>query len=339
VANENSNNVSVLLGNGDGTFRPAVNYAVDGHPLSVAVGDFNGDGTPDVVTANYDTNTVSILQGNGDGTFQAAVNYAVGHSPRAVLVGDFRGDGESDLAIANRASNSVSVLLNNGNGTFQAAVNYPTGNGPLSLAAADFNQDGNLDLVTANWSSGTVSVLLGNGDGTFQTRLDYSSAGANPWSVATGDFNGDGYPDLVVANRNSSSVTVLTNDAHWGPAPRPAGHGPRELPSLIPAVRDIAWPSTPDPQSLSPTPTEASVLRAVLDNRQGSVGLPTWARATNPPLGQRDAASQAAGSRDLLFAGWDSGWLDALMVRSARCTAWATLSCLQRLQRPADVVR
>jgi hypothetical protein len=278
------------------------------------VGDFNGDGHPDLVTANFNTNNVSILLGNGDGTFQAVVNYAVGQSPRAVLVGDFTGDGESDLAVANRASNSVSVLLNNGNGTFQAAVNYPTGNGPLSLAAADFNQDGNLDLVTANWSSGTVSVLLGNGDGTFQARQDYPSLGSYPWSVAASDFNGDGYPDLVVANRNSNSVVVLINDTHWGPAPRPGAHGHAVPATVVAALPDIGWPSAPSPLPLTISPADETLLREVLDNPLGSTAIPTWERATSCLLEPRDAASQAAGSRDLLFAGWDSAWLaDALV--------------------------
>jgi hypothetical protein len=87
-------------------------------PLSVAVGDFNGDGVPDLVVANRAYNNVSVLLGNGDGTFRAAASYAVGSGPVSVAVGDFNGDGKLDLAVANEGSGDVSVLLGNGDGTF-----------------------------------------------------------------------------------------------------------------------------------------------------------------------------------------------------------------------------
>jgi hypothetical protein len=188
-------NVSVLLGNGDGTFQAAVNYNTGSFPKAVAVGDFNGDGKLDLVTANYSSNNISVLLGNGDGTFQAAVNYNTGSFPNAVAVGDFNGDGKLDLVTA--TSNNISVLLGNGDGTFQAAVDYSTGSGPTSVAAGDFNGDGKLDVVTANYYSNDVSVLLGNGDGTFQGHADYSGI-LHPESLAVGDFNGDGRLDVAV---------------------------------------------------------------------------------------------------------------------------------------------
>jgi VCBS repeat protein/Big-like domain-containing protein/FG-GAP repeat protein len=199
--------VSVLLGNGDGTLQPAVNYPVGSDPFSVTVGDFNGDGKQDLAVANNGSNNVSILLGSGDGTFQAAVNYSVGSNPVSVTVGDFNGDGRLDLAVANHEGNKVSVLLGNGDGAFRAALNYAVGNWPVSVAVGDFNRDGKMDLAVgsqcANGSSckfGTISVLLCNGDGTFQAPVSYS-VGAFPSSVTVGDFNGDGKQDLAVANR------------------------------------------------------------------------------------------------------------------------------------------
>jgi len=100
VANWNGNDVSILLGNGDGTFQPAVNYNVTFGPQSVAVGDFNGDGKLDLAVANYFGEALSILLGNGDGTFQAHVNYKAGSGPVWVAVGDFNGDGRLDFAVA-----------------------------------------------------------------------------------------------------------------------------------------------------------------------------------------------------------------------------------------------
>jgi hypothetical protein len=219
--------VSVLLGNGDGTFQAAHNYAVGLRPVSIAMGDFNGDGIPDLVVANAGGDgslggfpvgtTVSVLLGNGDSTFQAAQSYAAGTAPVAVAVGDFNGDGKLDLAVANNldANSTVSILLGNGDGTFQAAQGYAVGAGPSSVVVEDFNRDGIPDVAVANLA-GTVSVLLGNGDGTFQLAQDYL-AGPVPTSLAVGDFNGDGYPDLVVANdANSATVSILLNRADWG---------------------------------------------------------------------------------------------------------------------------
>src|SRR5207248_320280 len=95
------NNVSILLGNGDGTFAAAVNYGAGTTPQSVAIGDFNGDGKADLAVANINSNNVSILLGNGNGTFAVAVNYVVGIRPLSVVIGDFNGDGKGDLAVAN----------------------------------------------------------------------------------------------------------------------------------------------------------------------------------------------------------------------------------------------
>src|SRR5215467_9061429 len=177
-------------------------------PVSVAVGDFNGDGLQDLAVANHEAyegpDGVSVLLGNGDGTFQTARSLGAGSSPSSIAVGDFNRDGIQDLAVANNGfgSNNVSVLLGNGDGTFQAAVNFGAGNNPFYIAVGDFNGDGVQDLAVANYGdfdSGNVSVLLGNGDGTFQTAR-ILGAGSNPSSIAVGDFNRDGIQDLAVAN-------------------------------------------------------------------------------------------------------------------------------------------
>jgi hypothetical protein len=162
VANKRSNTVSVLLGNGNGTFQAAQNFRVGSYPTSVAVADVNGDGRLDVVTANFHSNSLSVLVGNGNGTFLTARTVRLGSSPAAVAVADVNGDGRLDLVVADYASNGVSVLLGNGNGTFKSAVNFGVGLGPFSVAVADVNRDGLPDLVVANDSGNSVSVLLGN---------------------------------------------------------------------------------------------------------------------------------------------------------------------------------
>ncbi|MCP9874377.1 FG-GAP-like repeat-containing protein [Synechococcus sp. Cruz CV-v-12] len=214
VANIFGNNVSVLLGNGNGTFAEALNYSTGGAtPRSVAVGDFNGDGRADLAVANGSSDNVSVLVGNGNGTFAPAVNFAAGSGPFTVEIGDFNGDGRADLAVANLFGNNVSVLLGNGNGTFAAAVNFGAGASPTSVAVGDFNADGQADLAVANSGSGNVSVLLGNGLGSFAAATNFVT-GASPRSVAIGDFNGDGRADLAVSNNNDGNVSVLPGNGN-----------------------------------------------------------------------------------------------------------------------------
>ena len=199
------------------SFITRVDYAAGTNPSSVAVGDFNRDGVPDVAVANYGSNTVSVLLGNGDGTFQPALTLAADANPEFVAVSDFNRDGVPDLVVACSGSNSVSVFLGNGDGTFQPARNFAA-NGGQSVAVGDFNGDGVQDLAVADYNlnnvpgSDTVSVLLGNGGGTFQPARTFATAGMNPVTVAVGDFNGDGLQDLAVANFNSNTVSVLINN-------------------------------------------------------------------------------------------------------------------------------
>lgn len=208
VANSNSNNVSIFLGTGTGSFGFKTDFSTGDGPFGVAVGDFNGDGKLDVVTANSNRDTVSILLGNGTGSFGGKTDFATGGAPRAVAVGDFNGDTNLDLAVANTNSNTVSIMLGTGTGSFGSRTDFAVGAAPRSVAVGDFNHNGKLDLAVANANSNTVSILLGTGTGSFGLKTDFATS-AGPYSVAVGDFNGDTNLDLATANAGGNSVSIL----------------------------------------------------------------------------------------------------------------------------------
>jgi len=210
VLNSAFNQVTILLGNGSGTFTPGPTMSTNANPyslVSVAVGDFNGDGILDLALSDDASNTVTIMLGNGDGTFTTATaSTATGPSPTFITVADLNGDGKPDLAVT--TSNNVSILLGNGDDTFTAAPSPVTGSGLGQVTVADLNGDGKPDLAVANTPSNSVTVLFGNGDGTF-TLEPSPATGMGPQFIVAADFNGDGRPDMAVGNQGDSSVTVL----------------------------------------------------------------------------------------------------------------------------------
>lgn len=216
AANAGDDTVSVLLGNGDGTFQSQVTYATGADPVSVATGQFNSiiDSYIDLAAANKGSNSVSILLGNGDGTFRNQTTLNTGHSPVFVITANFHdlSSGNEDLAVVNQDDNTISLFQGNGDGTFKTptSISLPSGYKPAALAAEDLNGDGHIDLVVADSGSNTISVLLGNGDGTFRQRTDYPT-GSEPVYVALGDLNNDGAPDIAIANQNGNSVSIYYN--------------------------------------------------------------------------------------------------------------------------------
>jgi hypothetical protein len=215
IAESNSTDLSILLGNGDGTFRPPVKYPDGVNAWALVVGDFNGDGKPDLLNANNSDDHLSVFLGQGDGTFQSRVTYETGELPGAPVVADFNGDGKLDIATVTCSSSgscdtsSLNLLFGNGDGTFQPHVDHDLDLPQGSLLTSDFNRDGIPDLaIAAGIDNVNVSILLGNGDGTFQAPTQYGIGGI-AWYLAADDFNGDGIPDLAVARGDQSVVALL----------------------------------------------------------------------------------------------------------------------------------
>jgi FG-GAP-like repeat len=267
VTNASSNNVSVLLNNGDGTFTVPVSYGVAEFPYWLAAGDFDGDSDLDLAVTNVDSDNVSVLLNNGDGTFAAAANYDVGDLPFVIVVADFDGDTDRDLAVMNQASDNVSVLLNNGDGTFAAAANYGVDVSPVGTVFGDFDGDTDPDLAVANNGepgSDNVSVLLNNGDGTFAAAANYD-VGEFPEGIAIADFDGDTDLDLAVPNAFSDDVSVLLNNGN-GSFAAAANYGVGDEPMVI-AIGDFDGDTDADVAATNFSSHNVSVL---LNNGDGT---------------------------------------------------------------------
>lgn len=209
--------LSVLLGNGDGTFQPKADYTTATNPLGAAIGDFNRDGFPDLVVTNYSANSISIFfnKADGTGTFNAKIDYPVASSPYGVAVTDLNGDTIQDLVVTRYGTSYVAVLIGKNDGTFNAAVSLSTATNPISVSVGDFNSDGKQDLAVTCYgsSSSCVSVLKGKGDGTFYAKVNYPTIAAgvvaNPYDLTLGDFNKDGITDLAVPNYTTNNLSIL----------------------------------------------------------------------------------------------------------------------------------
>jgi hypothetical protein len=205
--------ISILLGNGDGTFQSHVDYQVGNYLDAVVVGDLNGDGNLDLLAATSAGNApgLVVLLGNGNGSFGSPSVTSLGFQVSQLLLADVNGDSKLDLLTVDMYKpGHLYVFLGNGDGTFQPGVAYATlGDSPLNLTSGDFNADGKLDIASGNTGSQTVAILFGNGDGTFQTAKTYPSSAMTGSPLFAADFNGDGKLDLFNQPSNSNNTAVV----------------------------------------------------------------------------------------------------------------------------------
>ncbi|MBB5058068.1 sugar lactone lactonase YvrE [Granulicella aggregans] len=228
VGNDVVGGLSVILGNGDGTFTTTgVLNLADRTLGSIATGDFNGDGIPDLVAGDYfGSGQGTVLLGKGDGKFVAAPGSLPFPSfSQSIVVGDFNGDGVLDLASG--FTGAVEIYLGKGDGTFTAAPGSPASVSGSGLVVGDFNQDGKLDLASADQYENRVQLLVGVGDGTFSvTTPALSDQTIAPTALVVTDFNGDGVPDLAALNGGPAITSILLTEKTETASAQFTGQGP-----------------------------------------------------------------------------------------------------------------
>ncbi len=277
VVNQADGSVTVLYTNinegGGLSFFSTTLFTSGSNPAWVTVGDFNGDGSPDVAVADNGSGTVDIFLNDNDGGFNSPNPFSAGSNPSSIVAGDFNGDGILDLAVTNGGSggSTVTILLGGGGGTFPIAVPYSgAGTSPYAMVIGDFDGDGNLDLAIADNFAGsaTVAVLLGDGSGVFNPAAGspYTISGQQATSIAAGDFNGDARLDLAITT--TAGANILLNTALRGNpsallftgSSDPAAPAPPGALDIISAKSGAAATFTASPTQswISVTPTTGS---------------------------------------------------------------------------------
>ncbi|MHB1865734.1 MAG: FG-GAP repeat domain-containing protein, partial [Candidatus Saccharimonadales bacterium] len=267
-AGSNTNGVfQFLMGRGDGTFAGAPAYQnvayINQNPIvpAFAVGDFNGDGKPDILTEAIGGNNYAniqgmvLLAGDGQGNFTQGP-IIKGDSPLALVAADMNGDGKLDAVFAGSSASgySVNVALGNGDGTFQTPTDYPLPGGNFNdMVVGDFNGDGKPDVMVTETSSstgaGAIELFLGNGDGTLQSPVQVDTP-PQAYGIAAGDFNGDGKLDFAVTNTsngnaNTTGAVLVYLNQGSGTFAKPVSYAANMFPGPI-AVADVNLDGKPD---------------------------------------------------------------------------------------------
>jgi hypothetical protein len=309
-ANLGDNTATVLLGNGDGTVSTGAHQVVPAsnlRPFQEVVADVNGDGIPDILTANRSDNSVSVLLGNRDGSFQTRETFATGRLPISLAVADLNGDGKPDIVTANYTGSNISVLFGNGDGTFQSHVDLPAGNACYDVKVADLNGDGIPDIVVTNKDDNTVGVFLGEGKGAFKPMATLQVA-SGPYEVVVEDVTGNGVPDLVVSHFSYTGVDVLVGNGDGTfqlARDFPVGSRPYGL-----AVADLNGDGMPDIVTSDYRDNEVSVL---LNADNGNFGPPQVYPVGKGPNEVQVADLNGDGRPDLVSANYGSGTVSVLL--------------------------
>ena len=325
VANEQSQNVTILLGDGRGGFTPAKGspFAAGHEPNDIAIGDLNRDGRLDLAVANHQEKHLTVLLGDGRGGFAPApgspFRVAVRPHTHGVATGDLNGDGNPDLLTDSWGDDQVAILFGDGKGGFRPGPFLTVGKHPYQrVRIADLNGDGKSDILTTNLEGDSVTVLLGDGKGGFRPSAGSPfPCGDSPFFVAVGDLNGDGKPDLAVVNSPSSTtdrrgrdgLTLLLGDGKGGfrtmaGSPFATGRIPNRL-----AVGDVNGDGVAD---VAVTNTESNSVSLFLMSRQGTVASSSTIQVGREPGGIAIHDLNGDGKGDIVVA--DNGDNNILVI-------------------------
>ncbi|MGD0619505.1 MAG: FG-GAP-like repeat-containing protein [Bryobacteraceae bacterium] len=279
VANQLSGGISVMLGNGNGTFQAAVPYLLADYtaacgfrcfPSSLVAMAFTGGGNPDIAVLDQGTATVSILINKGNGTFKPAVAYPAGQGTVTYLASmDLNGDGNPDLIVANMGNpgtSALSFLFGNGNGTFQAPVMYAIGASPEYFGIQPAS-DGAV-ILTMDAVAGNPQVLAVNSNGVAGSGQIYIVP-QPPTGIAAGDISGDGLPDIAVANGVVSVLLRNPSAAFNAPVNYPLQSGSS---AAAVAVADLTGNGPNDVVASSTTSAGGGTVDVLMNNGEGTLG-------------------------------------------------------------------
>ncbi len=299
VANDESGDVTVLLGDGKGSFvaAPGSPFPAGKSPNDIAIADFDGDGKPDLAFPNHETSHVTVLLGDGRGGFRPASGSPVAvrskPHPHGIAAADFNGDGQVDFAVESWVNDQVEVVFGTGGGRFRTPGRlFGVGHMPYQkLRAGDVNGDGAPDIVTTNFEGGNATVLLGDGKGDFDEAPGSPfPAGEGPFSLALADVDRDGHLDLVVSNfsgragdTSHDAVNVLLGDGRGGFRPMKGSPFATGADPVAVAVGDVNGDGWPD------------VVTANCERRRRDG--PPRRREGIVPAGREEARGQGAVSR------------------------------------------
>jgi len=326
VANQDSNDVSILFNDGHGRFQAAIATPAGTMPRGIAAGDLDGDGDLDLLVAAYGADALSVLLNDGSGVFAPAVAVPAGDGPRDPSLADLDDDGDLDAIAINELSDNVSVLLNDGHGVLTPGWTVGAGDAPRGLAVGDLDLDGDPDAVVSNSRTDNVSILLNDGAARLAARGTVA-VGDQPRFPAAADLDADGDLDLAVPNSGSASVSVVAGDGRGGFA------GSTSLPtSRDPQAAVVGDLDADGDADLAVANYGSRSLSLLAGDGAAGFALPTSLPTASDPLDVATADLDGDGDLDLVTAHF--GGDEVSVIRGLSVTRWRASA--EGLQFPAQ---